>query len=76
MENNIYWHDKFTYGDVDKAFAEADRVFEKKFDFHRFSSTPLETYGAIAHYQAFEDKMTIWAPFQAPGLLLRVGEPH
>lgn len=67
MKDNLYWHGSFEWGDVDKAFAEADRTLSKSFYFHRFSSTPLETHGIVASYNRPEASMTIWGNFQAPG---------
>jgi 2-furoyl-CoA dehydrogenase large subunit len=65
MESNVYWHGSFEWGDLDKAFAEADRVLSRKFYFHRFSSTPLETNGIVASYNKHENSLTIWGNFQS-----------
>ncbi|WP_241236282.1 xanthine dehydrogenase family protein molybdopterin-binding subunit [Brevibacillus marinus] len=70
--SNIVNHRQFVYGDVDKAFGEADFVFRHKFHFPKYSATPVETYGVIAHYDASEDSYTIWANFHGPFTLQSV----
>lgn len=65
MGSNIYWQGRFEYGDVESAFTEADRVLSKRFYFHRFSSTPLETYGIVASFNRPEGAITIWGNFQS-----------
>jgi 2-furoyl-CoA dehydrogenase large subunit len=70
--SNIGNHRHFEFGDPDMAFADADVVIEDCFDFPRYSSTPIETYGVIAHYDHASDLMTIWSNFHGPFILHRV----
>lgn len=70
--SNIVNHRRFSYGDVDKAFAEADFVFRHTFHFPKYSATPVETYGVIAHYDPSEDSYTIWSNFHGPFTLQSV----
>ena len=50
---NQSWGSLFEWGDVNRAFAEADTVIEiDRLKFHRFSSTPLEGYGGIVTWEA------------------------
>lgn len=65
-------HRTFEFGEPDAAFAEADAVIEDKFKLHRYSSTPIETYGVIADYDEAEDSMTVWSNFHGPFILHRV----
>jgi len=67
-ETNIYWKGSFRYGDVDKAFAEADRIIKEKLYFHRFSSTPMEGTGILAQYHPSEHGITIYGNFQSPAI--------
>lgn len=69
---NIGNHRIFEFGDPDAAFIEADVVVEESFRFPRYSSTPIETYGVIANYDAASDEMTIWSNFHGPFILHRV----
>ena len=50
--SNILWHDTFPYGDVEGAFAQADKVVNERVTIHRYCSTPLETFGVMAQYEA------------------------
>lgn len=70
--SNVGNHRDFEFGDPDGAFAEADVVVEDKFVVHRYSSTPIETYGVIADYDHSSDEMTIWSNFHGPFILHRV----
>ena len=70
--SNVGNHRTFEFGDPDAAFAEADVVVEDKFTLHRYSSTPIETYGVIADYDESSDSMTIWSNFHGPFILHRV----
>ncbi len=68
LEHNRVWHDTFTYGDVEGAFAAADLVLTERFAIHRYSSTPLETFGAVAQEDRGTGVMTIWSNDGRPGL--------
>jgi 2-furoyl-CoA dehydrogenase large subunit len=54
------------YGPIDEAFEEADHVVETEFEFPRYTSAPLETYGVIADYDHGRDAATVWSNFQGP----------
>ncbi|MFC4549822.1 MULTISPECIES: xanthine dehydrogenase family protein molybdopterin-binding subunit [Halorussus] len=54
------------YGPVEEAFEEADHVVESEFEFPRYTSAPLETYGVIADYDRGRDTATVWSNFQGP----------
>lgn len=70
--SNVGNHRNFEFGDPESAFEEADVVVEERFEFPRYSSTPIETYGVIAHYEAASDQMTIWSNFHGPFIQHRV----
>jgi carbon-monoxide dehydrogenase large subunit len=53
-------------GDLDSAFAEADRVIEQRYDVQRLAPAPLENRGLVAHYQPQEDMLTVWDSTQEP----------
>ncbi len=67
--SNVVHHRSFRYGDPETAFAEADRVVRLDWTFPRYSSTPMETYGAIAQFEPAPDRYTIWSNFQGPFIL-------
>jgi len=54
------------YGPLDEAFEEADHVIESEFEFPRYTSAPMETYGVIAEYDHPTDAATVWSNFQGP----------
>jgi CO/xanthine dehydrogenase Mo-binding subunit len=50
-DGNLMWTGLYSWGDLDSAFAEADRVVKiPELHFHRFNSTPLECDGALVEY--------------------------
>jgi carbon-monoxide dehydrogenase large subunit len=53
-------------GDLEAAFARADRVIEERYHVQRLAPAPLETRGVVAHYQPQEDLLTVWNSTQAP----------
>jgi len=64
--SNIYSHRFFQYGDMQKAYEEADRVVKGKFLFPKYGSTPIETYGVIASYNPFNEEFVIYNNYQGP----------
>jgi 2-furoyl-CoA dehydrogenase large subunit len=72
LGTNVLWHDTLTYGDVDGAFARADGVLEERFEFNRYASTPLETFGCIASWDAGTDAYAFWTNDQRPGLTMAI----
>ncbi len=53
-------------GDVDAAFAEADRIITARLNSHRYSGIPMETRGCVAIYDDADDLLTIYTSTQAP----------
>lgn len=47
-EGNVLQRDRRDWGDVDAAFAQADRVLRERFVQHRYSNQPMETRGCVA----------------------------
>jgi CO/xanthine dehydrogenase Mo-binding subunit len=64
LERNVAHHFAFRRGDPDRAFREADRVFDDTYTLPSVHHHPLEPHGAIAHHQAGE--LTVWAGTQYP----------
>ncbi len=54
------------YGDVDAAFRNAAHVVELELSFGRQSGMPLETRGAIAHYDAARDILELHGAAKVP----------
>jgi CO/xanthine dehydrogenase Mo-binding subunit len=70
--SNVLWHNTFPYGDVEAAFAQADRIVNERVTIHRYSSTPLETFGVMALYEPATHSFTIWGHTQQPAQDLHV----
>ncbi len=60
------------YGDVDRAFADADVILRGHYAFGRYASFPLETYGVIAAWNRSDPQVTIWSNFHGPYSMLFV----
>ena len=65
---NLMWSGLYRWGDLDSAFAEADRVIKiPELHFHRFNSTPLECDGALVEFNKGVGQWTIHTNNQFPG---------
>src|SRR5207344_1234356 len=65
---NLTWEGVYEWGDLDQAFAEADRVVKiSELHFDRFNSTPLECNGALVEYNRGIGQWTITTNNQFPG---------
>ena len=67
--SNLAGHRRLVYGDPDRAFAEADLVLRERFRYPKYSSTPIETYGVIAHWEPLEGVYTLWSNFMGPFIM-------
>jgi 2-furoyl-CoA dehydrogenase large subunit len=65
---NLMWEGVYEWGDLDAAFAEADKIVKiDELHFHRFNSTPLETDGALVEFNRGIGQWTIYTNNQFPG---------
>lgn len=53
-----------TYGDVDGAFAAADRVVRATIAQHRHQNVPMETRGSVASYDPATQSLEVWIATQ------------
>jgi 2-furoyl-CoA dehydrogenase large subunit len=67
--SNVVSRRTFRYGDPEAAFACAARIFELSYSYPRYASTPMETFGVIAHFERAPDRYTVWSNFQGPFVL-------
>lgn len=65
-DGNILHDGVRTYGDVDKAFAQADHVITETFDCHRVTNQPMEARGTVVEIDPATDHLTITSTSQAP----------
>jgi CO/xanthine dehydrogenase Mo-binding subunit len=64
-ESNVVFKRKFTWGNVDEAFAGADRVLTEKFRWHRLGANPLECNGVISTWDVVDGTVTAYGSFQS-----------
>src|SRR3954462_3375322 len=65
---NLMWSGIYEWGDLDAAFAEADKIVKiEELHFHRFNSTPLECDGALVEFNRGVGQWTIHTNNQFPG---------
>ena len=65
QQSNICYHFKLRTGDVDRAFAEADRVFEDTFSSPPAQHMPMEPHVTLAYFDEHE-RLNIWTASQSP----------
>ena len=65
-DNVLAANDAATFGDVDAAFVEADRVLTATLQQHRVANVPMETRGAVADYDPSSGELTYHASTQNP----------
>ena len=53
-------------GDLDAAFASADRVVTETYHVQRLAPAPMEPRGVLADYQPQQDMLTVWDSTQHP----------
>ena len=50
------------HGDVDRAFAEAERIVRTPFTVGRHTGIPLETRGLVAYHDKTRGRLRVWGP--------------
>ncbi len=67
--SNLANNRRLVYGDPDRAFEDADVVIKERFKFPKYGSTPIETYGVIARWDALDGVCTVWSNFMGPFIM-------
>lgn len=67
--SNIVGHIRWSIGDIERAFSEADVVIEERLSYARVTSMPLETRAVCAQFDPIRGAMTVWTGHQAPYLV-------
>ena len=67
LGSNVAWQGYVSYGDVDSAFKNADRIVSENLKIHRYSSTPLEPFACLA--ESTPERLTIWCNSQSPDVV-------
>ena len=72
---NQSWGSVFEWGEVDRAFAEADTIIEiDRLKFHRFSSTPLEGLAGVVTWEA-DGRIDMLCNLIQPGIAMKFMAP-
>ena len=66
LGSNISAHVRQIKGDYRCAVAKADLVLKRRFHYEHGISSPIETRGVVAQWDAKADKLTVWDTTQAP----------
>jgi 4-hydroxybenzoyl-CoA reductase subunit alpha len=71
IKNNTSFAIKKEFGDVKKAFAESDAIFEDTFFSQAVNHAPLEPHAALAQFDPLNGELTLWSATQIPFFLRR-----
>jgi aerobic carbon-monoxide dehydrogenase large subunit len=66
LDSNVASHVRQTKGDYRRAAAAADLLLRRRFRYEHGISSPIETRGIVAQWNARGQQMTIWDTTQAP----------
>ncbi|MDX2030215.1 MAG: molybdopterin cofactor-binding domain-containing protein [Blastocatellia bacterium] len=66
---NIAFHHSAGTGDIDAAFAQADRVITQKLNHQRLAPISIEPRGVLAQYFPGEGQLNLWSSTQIPHLM-------
>ncbi len=65
---NIANHFKVRKGDIDKGFAEADKIIERDYYVPQMQHVPIETHKAAVQW-SLDGKLTVWSTAQSPNVV-------
>jgi 4-hydroxybenzoyl-CoA reductase subunit alpha len=71
VQNNTSMSIRKEFGDVEKAFAESDFVYEDTFYSQAVNHAPLEPHAAVAQYDPLRGDFTVYSSTQIPYFLRR-----
>ena len=69
--NNVHKEVHLEFGEVEKGFAAADRIFEDEYFFEGNTHAPIEQHAVVAQHSA-DGKLTFWCSTQTPHYLHRI----
>ena len=64
--SNVLYDGAFTWGPVEEDFAAADHRLSFRARWHRSSTVPIETFGAVAEWDEGKGILDVWASIQMP----------
>src|SRR5579862_8869730 len=66
LNDNLAYEHNIRAGDPDRAFAGAEHVIEKTFNFHRQTGLSLEPRGLVADFEPGGETLTVYHSHQSP----------
>ena len=66
---NVILERTYTWGEVERVFAEADHVVQRRLRWNRVGANPTETFGCICQWDHVDNSLTCWGSFQVPGFM-------
>jgi carbon-monoxide dehydrogenase large subunit len=69
LGTNVCFHQKKRHGDVDAAFARADRIVERRIVNQRVAPLPIECRAALAEYRRGEGSLVVYVGTQFPHVM-------
>jgi carbon-monoxide dehydrogenase large subunit len=69
LGSNECFHQVVTHGDVEAAFARADRVVERRIVNQRVAAMPIECRASLAEYRRGEGSLVVYAGTQFPHVM-------
>ncbi|MCI5074525.1 xanthine dehydrogenase family protein molybdopterin-binding subunit [Oricola sp.] len=64
--SNVLLDRTFDWGPVDEDFAESDETLKLRVTWGRNSTVPIETFGVICEWNAWDNVLDVWASIQMP----------
>lgn len=65
LPDNVARQSSLSFGNVAKAFRDADHVVKARFEFPRLSAVPMEPRNMVASYDQSTESLTLWVGSQA-----------
>ena len=63
---NVVQQRTYTWGDVDRVFADADHVISNSFRWHRCGANPTETFGCVCQWDLTDNSLLCHGSYQVP----------
>jgi aerobic carbon-monoxide dehydrogenase large subunit len=76
LEDNIAMTGEMAVGDIDAAFAKADRIVSATVSVHRHQPVPMEGRGSIADWDADDEQLTFYTSTQSPHMVRLLMAPQ
>lgn len=68
-KNNIILQRDYLWGDTQKVFAEADKIYKEKFRWNRVGANPTETFGCVCQWDIVNNSLLCHGSYQTPGFI-------